>query len=87
MSGSEQTSWFGFAKAIFDMLQQRGFKVPELNAIPSSDYPTPARRPSYSCLDNQKLLNHFGLQLPAWSDTLKMVMEDKIFINESEGYF
>lgn len=81
LSGGGKTSWYGFAKAIFELLAQKGLAVPQLKAIPSSDYTVPARRPLFSCLDNQKLLTHFGLQLPDWHDSLEMVMRDAVFDN------
>lgn len=76
VSGSGQTSWYGFARAIFDLMATSGQPVPELQAIDSAQYPTPAMRPANSCLDNGKLQRHFGLQLPHWRDSLDLVMQD-----------
>ena len=45
-------------------------KVPAVEAIPSSEYPTPAKRPAWSVLDNRKLQQDFGIVLPAtWLDS------------------
>ena len=37
-----------------------------IEAIPSTDYPTPARRPANSRLDTQAIQQAFGLHLPDW---------------------
>jgi dTDP-4-dehydrorhamnose reductase len=39
-----ETSWHGFAAAIFASLARRGRRVPKLQAITAAEYPTPARR-------------------------------------------
>jgi dTDP-4-dehydrorhamnose reductase len=54
---SGHTSWHGFATAIFDEAHARGLlpRVPRVQSIASADYPTPARRPAWSVLDNAGL--------------------------------
>ena len=76
LTASGQTSWHGFAETIFAQAQQAGVlaKVPTVDAIPSSEYPTPAKRPAWSVLDNRKLQQDFGIELPTWQDGLKRVM-------------
>ena len=78
LTASGQTSWHGFAEAIFAEALAAGVlvKAPTVEAIPSSEYPTPAKRPSWSVLDNRKLQQDFGLVLPAWQDGLKRVMAE-----------
>lgn len=51
--GSEETTWHGFAEAIFDQaLECKTLeKRPKVNAIGTKDYPTPAKRPAYSVMD------------------------------------
>lgn len=73
-----QTSWHGFAEAIFAQALQGGLieRAPIVHAIPSSDYPTPARRPAYSVLDTGKLANAHGLRLPDWQIGLAQVIEE-----------
>ena len=63
-----QTSWHGFAEAIFDQAMLAGLlqKRPLVEAISSADYPTPAQRPAYSVLDNSRLAHCHGLALPDW---------------------
>jgi dTDP-4-dehydrorhamnose reductase len=60
-------SWYDFAKAIFDLSDT---KI-NVNAIPSSSYPTPAKRPHYSVLDKSKLKTNLGIEIPYWRDSLK----------------
>ncbi|HEX7557809.1 MAG TPA: dTDP-4-dehydrorhamnose reductase, partial [Usitatibacter sp.] len=62
-----ETTWFGFAKAIFEA-RARGanFKAPRLVAIATREYPTPARRPANSILSNERLERTFGVRLGDW---------------------
>jgi dTDP-4-dehydrorhamnose reductase len=60
------TTWYDFAKAIFD---HRGMTV-KVNAIESKDYPTPAQRPPFSVLNKGKIKATFGLEIPHWADSL-----------------
>lgn len=78
LTASGQTSWHGFAEAIFAEALATGVlaKVPAVEAIPSSEYPTPAKRPAWSVLDNRKLQQDFNIVLPAWQDGLKRVMAE-----------
>ncbi|MBL9011233.1 MAG: dTDP-4-dehydrorhamnose reductase [Alphaproteobacteria bacterium] len=70
-TGSGETTWHGFAAAIFAGAARRGLKVPALKAIATADYPTPARRPAYSVLDCARLEADFGLRLPQWQDAVE----------------
>ena len=67
-----ETTWFGFAQAIFE--QAGGFENLQLNAIATSDYPTPARRPQNSVLDCSKLEANFGIERTNWIDELGLVL-------------
>ncbi|ASE53330.1 TPA: dTDP-4-dehydrorhamnose reductase [Stenotrophomonas maltophilia] len=83
LTASGQTSWHGFAEAIFAEALSSGVlsKAPSVEAIPSSEYPTPAKRPAWSVLDNRKLQQDFGIVLPAWQDGLKRVMTELVPAN------
>lgn len=59
-------SWFEFATAI----QQIADLHCQLQGIPSSAYPTPAKRPAYSAMDTQKIVQDFGITLRDWKDSL-----------------
>ena len=71
-SGAPETSWADFARAIFD---QAGVTV-QVQDIPSSDYPTPAKRPINSVLNNDDFLNRFDIQRPDWRADLAVVLAD-----------
>jgi dTDP-4-dehydrorhamnose reductase len=73
MTNGGETSWHGFAQAILDLDAPES--VPRLLPIPSSDYPTPARRPLNSRLNNDKLERVFGVRLPDWREALRLCMD------------
>lgn len=67
MTCAGSTTWYGFAQAIFQRAAQLLHQpIPELVPIPSSQYPTPARRPQNSVLSNALLAERFGLRLAPW---------------------
>jgi dTDP-4-dehydrorhamnose reductase len=74
---SGHTSWHGFASAIFDEAHARGLldRKPRVLPIATADYPTPARRPAWSVLDNGRLQQRLGLDLPDWREGLREVMD------------
>jgi len=61
------TSWYDFAKGIFDI---SGTDVKVL-PIRTSEYPTNAQRPAYSVLDKAKIKATFNIEIPYWRDSLK----------------
>lgn len=75
MTCSGSTSWCGFARAIFERSSGLlGEKSPSVNPIPTSQYPTPAKRPLNSALSNEKLHAKFGVRLASWESALDEVM-------------
>lgn len=78
LTAQGETSWHGFAEAIFASAAHRGLlsKVPRVEAISTLEYPTPARRPAYSRLDVRKLERDFGIQLPSWQEGLEGVLSE-----------
>lgn len=76
LTATGETSWHGFAEAIFDEAVSTGklARAPKVEAITTADYPTPARRPAYSHLDVRKLESDFGIGLPSWQEGLKRVI-------------
>lgn len=66
-----ETSWFGFAQAIGEHLRAQGKACAELEAIPSSAYPTPARRPLNSRLNCTRLHEQWHVAQPHWQDALR----------------
>lgn len=73
-----ECSWQEFACAIFERAQRAGLlaRVPNVQAIASQEYPTPARRPAYSVLDGSRLRERYGLALPAWQIGLDQVIDE-----------
>jgi len=69
-------SWHELAMAIYGDALVAGVisRAPKLIGIPSSEYPTKARRPAYSRLDTSKLERDFGLSLPDWRVGLREVI-------------
>lgn len=69
-SNEGEISWFDFAVAIKEIKNLDCI----INAIPTSAYPTPARRPKFSLLDKTKIKSTFGVQVPFWKDSLKEML-------------
>jgi len=71
-SGRDDCSWADFATEIF-----RQAKIDcDVRAIPSSEYPTPAKRPLNSRLDCTTTEQDFGIKRPLWTDSLAAVLRD-----------
>jgi dTDP-4-dehydrorhamnose reductase len=60
------TSWFDFARAVFDISETQVKAIP----IRTDQYPTRATRPSYSVMDKSKAKEVFGIEIPYWRDSL-----------------
>ncbi|ONH54314.1 dTDP-4-dehydrorhamnose reductase [Pseudomonas cedrina] len=71
LTAQGETSWFGFATAIGEHLRQQGKACAELEPIPSSAYPTPAKRPLNSRLDCSRLQQQWHVSQPQWQDALR----------------
>lgn len=69
-SNEGQASWYEFALAIREMTGA----TCEITPIPSSQYPTAAKRPAYSLLDKSKIKRIFNVQVPFWLDSLKTML-------------
>jgi dTDP-4-dehydrorhamnose reductase len=70
VTGSGEATWADFAEAVFQEAHARGRRLTRVKRIATSDYPTPARRPANSRLDNEKLRRVYGLVLPDWRVSL-----------------
>ncbi|OGS71662.1 MAG: dTDP-4-dehydrorhamnose reductase [Flavobacteria bacterium RIFCSPLOWO2_12_FULL_35_11] len=73
-SNEGEISWYEFALAI----QELGNFDCKVSGIPSSAYPTPAKRPQYSLLDKTKIKNTFGVVVPDYKESLKKCLAFKI---------
>ena len=70
MTAQGEATWAEFAEAIFALSHMAGGPFARVKPIPTSAYPTPARRPANSRLDNAKLAREHGVSLPHWRDAL-----------------
>jgi dTDP-4-dehydrorhamnose reductase len=70
------TTWYGFARAIFDkaVVTRRLPRSPFVLPIASASYPTPAKRPAWSVLDTTRTTEYFGITPPDWREDLHRVM-------------
>lgn len=75
MAGSGETSWADFAAAIFAEATVNGLPRAEVNRVPTSQYPTPARRPMNSRLDSSLLAANHEIRLPYWGISTARVVE------------
>lgn len=77
MTNAGETSWHGFAEAIEALDTSDDIRPPaRLYPIPSSDYPTPAKRPLNSRLNNDRLEQTFGLRLQDWRAALALCVDE-----------
>ncbi len=66
------TSWYGFAKAIFDISNTKVI----VNEIPSTAYLTPAVRPKYSVLNKNKIKETLNITIPNWEISLQKALSN-----------
>lgn len=67
-------SWYEFVLAI----QEIGGYTCAVTGIPSSDYPTPAKRPAYSLLDKSKIKKAYGVTVPDYKESLRKCLKFKV---------
>jgi len=70
-SNEGQCSWYYFAKKIFEF---NNIKI-NLEPIPTTSFPTPAKRPSYSVLDKSKIKMIFGAEVKYWEESLRKTVK------------
>jgi dTDP-4-dehydrorhamnose reductase len=75
LAGEGMTNWCGFARAIFEETRSRLERVPEIEAITTAEYSTPAKRPPYSVLDCSRFARIHSLALRPWKDGLAEMLE------------
>ena len=76
MTCQGSTTWYGFA---CEILKTAGIKGVKVQPITTSEFPTPAKRPHFSVLDNSKLERVYGLRLPHWRESLKECLAQRAF--------
>lgn len=77
LTASGHTTWYGFAKRIFEQAVRIGLleAMPKLSPVTTEAFPTAATRPKYSVLDCQKFAGTFNVKLPHWQTTLQLCMQ------------
>jgi dTDP-4-dehydrorhamnose reductase len=75
MVGTGETSWAGFAEAVFEGSARRGGPSARVKPIATAAYPTPAPRPANSRLDCAKLERVYGVRLPTWRESLERCLD------------
>lgn len=70
-SNEGATSWYDFAKAVFDLSET----TVKLNPVKTSEYVTRAVRPAFSVMDKSKIKNTFGIEIPYWRDSLSVCID------------
>lgn len=75
-AGAGETTWAEFAKEIFALSAARGGPSAEVAPIPTSEYPTPAKRPANSRLDCSKLAADYGVRLRPWREALAQCIDE-----------
>jgi len=74
LSCAGKTSWHGFTEAILSHMRSPDRHLAVLKPITTAEFPTAARRPANSVLDNRKLQQTFGMVMPNWKDALKLCL-------------
>lgn len=80
MSGNGEATWADLAQETFALAQKHGYAPVLVKRIATTDYPTPAKRPKNSRLDNAKLLAIYGVSLPNWRASLAQCV-DRLLAN------
>jgi dTDP-4-dehydrorhamnose reductase len=70
LTSAGNTNWFNVAQEIFSAYERSGVKTPPLSPVSSVDFPTKARRPAYSVLDNSLISQRLSITMPDWRDAL-----------------
>jgi dTDP-4-dehydrorhamnose reductase len=75
-----ETSWHGYARHVIEFARALGEPIkvaPEaIEPVPTSAFPTPAKRPSNSRMDTHKLRATFGLNLPSWQAGVERMLTE-----------
>jgi len=80
LTAGGSTTWCDYAKYVLELARAAGASLKagpdDVNPIPTTAYPAPARRPKNSRLDTTKLSNTFGLHLPEWQYHVRRLVDD-----------
>ncbi|MDI2112774.1 dTDP-4-dehydrorhamnose reductase [Commensalibacter nepenthis] len=73
--GTGDATWYELAVEALQQAALYGQKMPEISAIKTEDWPTPAKRPQDSRLNTDKLYQVFNVRLPKWQDSVAKVVQ------------
>ena len=80
LAAGGETTWHGYARHVIEFARAKGQPIkvaPDaIRPVPTSAFPTPARRPANSRLDTRKLQQAFGLVLPAWQSGVERMLNE-----------
>ncbi len=80
LAAGGETTWHGYARHVIEFARARGVAIkvaPDaIRPVPTSAFPTPAKRPANSRLDTRKLQQAFGLVLPAWQSGVERMLNE-----------
>jgi dTDP-4-dehydrorhamnose reductase len=82
VAAAGETSWHGYARFVVGKAQQMGEVLKagpqEIAPVPTSAFPTPARRPHNSRLDTERFRTAFGLALPPWERGVARMLDETL---------
>jgi dTDP-4-dehydrorhamnose reductase len=77
---SGETSWHGYARHVIEFARAAGQPIKvaanAIEPVPTSAFPTPAKRPGNSRLNTRKLQETFGFTLPAWQTGVERMLTE-----------
>jgi dTDP-4-dehydrorhamnose reductase len=80
LAAAGETSWHGYASQVIETVRrlqpELELKVQAIDPVPTSAFPTPARRPHNSRLATTKLQQTFGLTLPPWQQGVERMLAE-----------
>jgi dTDP-4-dehydrorhamnose reductase len=85
LTNSGDTTWAGFAEAIFAEADRHGLPSARVVPIATAEYPTPARRPAMSVLSGERLTADFGVSPRPWREALAALFAAPEFRAELAG--
>ncbi|MGU3496509.1 dTDP-4-dehydrorhamnose reductase [Xanthobacteraceae bacterium A53D] len=84
LAGTGVTTWHGFAREIIARAALHTGRAPEVAAITTADYPTPARRPANSELNSRLFERTFGFRAAAWQQRVTEVVDALLVKNPAD---
>ncbi len=75
---SGETTWHAYATKVINIAREKGveLKVQTINPVPTSSFPTPAKRPENSRLNTEKFRRTFNLTLPEWQMGVERMLNE-----------